>query len=80
MRREVIVDLVADCLELTLFELGDADTAPAFGGANERGVDELQDGALAKGMRDYFGAPARLAEQALEDEFSLAAGMIKARR
>jgi hypothetical protein len=45
LRREVIIDLVADCLELTLFELGDADPAPAFGGANER--DELQDGVRA---------------------------------
>ena len=77
---KVFVDLVSDCSELTPFELADANAAPAFGGANERGVNELQDGALAKGMRDHFGAPARLAEQALEDEFSLAAGMIKARR
>ena len=76
----MLVDLVADCFQLTPLELGDPDPAPAFSGANERGIDELQDGALAKGMRDYFGAPARLAEQALEDEFSLAAGMIKARR
>src|SRR5258708_1397234 len=37
-----------------------------LGGANERGVDELQDRALAKGMRDDLGAPAGLAEQALE--------------
>ena len=38
---EVLVDLVADYLQLTLLELGNADAAPALGGANERGVDEL---------------------------------------
>ena len=63
---KISVDLIADCLQLTLLELGDADAAPAFGGADECGVDKLQDGALAKGMRDDFGAPARLAEQSLE--------------
>jgi hypothetical protein len=36
---------------LTLLELGDVDAARVSGGANERGVDELQDGALAKGIR-----------------------------
>ena len=37
-----------------------------LGGADQRGLDELQDGALAKGMRDHLGAPARLTEQPLE--------------
>jgi hypothetical protein len=38
---EVIVDLVMDCLELTLFELGDAEAAPAFGGRDQRRTDQL---------------------------------------
>src|SRR6516165_1325477 len=54
---EVLVDLLTDCLELALFELGDADAAPAFGGADQCRIDQLQDGALAEGMRDHFGAP-----------------------
>ena len=55
-------------LQLALLELGNADAAPAFGGANERGIDPLQDSALAKGMRDHLGAPAGLAEQSLETQ------------
>jgi hypothetical protein len=38
---EVGLDLVADCLQLTLLELGHADAAPALSGANERGIDQL---------------------------------------
>src|SRR6516165_2212659 len=45
---EVLVDLLTDCLELALFELGDADAAPAFGGADQCRIDQLQDGALAE--------------------------------
>jgi hypothetical protein len=59
---ELPIDLVADCLELALLELGDADAAPALGGTNERGIHQLQDGTLAKGMRDHLGAPALLTE------------------
>ena len=46
------VDFLADCPELTLLELADLDATPAFGGANECGVNQLQDGACAQGMRD----------------------------
>jgi hypothetical protein len=52
---KIFVDLVTDCLQLTLLELANADATPTFDGADERGVDELQDGASAKGMRDDFG-------------------------
>jgi len=41
---KIFVDLVTDCLQLTLLELANADATPTFGGADERGVDELQDG------------------------------------
>ena len=47
-----------------LLELGNGDTAPALGGANERGIH--QDGALAESVRDDLGAPPFLAEQPLE--------------
>jgi hypothetical protein len=62
-RGEIFIDLLLDCPELTLLELGDPDPAPAFGGANERGIHQLQDRTLAKGMRDDFGAAALLTEQ-----------------
>ena len=56
---KIFVDLVTDCLQLTLLELANADATPTFGGADERGVDELQDGGSAKGMRGMtLGAPA----------------------
>src|SRR5438132_1196586 len=65
-RGEVLVDLLPDCPELTLLELADAETAPAFGGADQRCIHQLQDGALAKSMRDHLGAPPLLAEQPLQ--------------
>jgi excisionase family DNA binding protein len=51
------VDFLADCVQLPLLELGDPDRAPAFDGANERGADERQVGALAKAWG--MNAPAR---------------------
>src|SRR6185437_14025457 len=63
---EVFVELLSDCPELTLFELADADAAPALGGADQRCVDQLQDGALAEGMGDHLGAAPLLAEQPLQ--------------
>src|SRR5438270_5781213 len=70
-RGEVFVDLLSDCPELTLLELGDPDPAPTFGSANERGLHQLQDRTLAKacGMTPAFaragfwcaGAPHRTA-------------------
>jgi len=51
------VGFLADCVQLPLFELGDPDRAPAFDGANERGADERQGGALAKAWG--MNAPAR---------------------
>src|SRR3954453_3371258 len=65
-RREISVDLLLDCPELTLLKLGEPDPAPAFGGANERGIHQLQDRTLAKGMRDDFGAPTLLTKQPFE--------------
>ena len=53
------VGFLADCVQLPLFELGDPDRAPAFDGANERGADERQGGALAKARG--MNAPARQA-------------------
>src|SRR6516164_7897151 len=64
---KVFVDLVSDCSQLTPFELADADAAPAFGGADQRRVHQLQDGAFAKGMRENFGAPAFLSKQPLQE-------------
>src|SRR5215469_3557713 len=63
---KILVDLGADCPQLTLLELGDLDPTPALGGTNERGIHQLQNGTLAKGMRDHLGAPPFLAEQPLE--------------
>jgi excisionase family DNA binding protein len=51
------VDFLADCVRLPLLELGDPDRALAFDGANERGADERQGGALAKAWG--MNAPAR---------------------
>jgi hypothetical protein len=51
---------------LTLLELADLDPAPALGGTDECGIHQLQNGALAKGMRDDLGASPLLAEQPLE--------------
>src|SRR5436305_12419395 len=64
---KVFVDLFADYLELALFELADTDAAPAFSGADQRRVHQLQDGALAKRMGDHLGAPALLAKQPLQE-------------
>ena len=38
---KIFVDLATDCRQLTLLEFGDADAAPAFGSADERGIDKL---------------------------------------
>jgi hypothetical protein len=60
------VKLVADDIELALFEFGHADAAPAFGGPDQGGIHQLQDGTLAEGTRDDLGAPSFLAKQPLE--------------
>src|SRR6516165_1804216 len=60
---KILVDLVSDCLQLTLLELADLDPAPAPGRTDECGIHQLQNGPLAKGMRDHLGAPPFLAEQ-----------------
>src|SRR5207302_9679460 len=57
---EVFVDVLADRPELTVLELADAEAAPAFGGADQRRIHQLQDGAFAE------GAPPLLAKQALQ--------------
>ena len=36
-----------------------------LGSANKRGIDELQDGELAKCMRDHLGTPAHILEKLL---------------
>ena len=63
---KVFVDFLLDCPELTLLELGDAQAAPAFGGTDQRRINQLQDGALAESMGDHFGAPPLLAKQPLQ--------------
>src|SRR5882757_637662 len=45
-RGKIFVDLLSDCPELTLLELGDPDPAPTFGAANERGIHQLQNSRL----------------------------------
>jgi hypothetical protein len=37
LRRDLVIELAADCPELTLLEFDDSDPAPAFCCANERG-------------------------------------------
>ena len=64
---EVFVDLLADCFDLTLSELADADAAPAFGSTDQCRIHQLQDGAFTKGMRDHLGAPPLLAKQPLQE-------------
>jgi hypothetical protein len=49
-----------------MFELGDLDRAPALGGTDERAEHQLQDGSLAKRIRDDFEAATFLDEQAFE--------------
>jgi hypothetical protein len=53
-------------LQLTHFELGHPDAAPALGGAEERGEHELEHSALREGVRDHLGSSPLLAEQPLE--------------
>src|SRR5437762_7493489 len=70
-RGEIFVDLLSDCPELTLLELGDPDPAPTFGGANERGIINFRTARSPKacGMTPAFaragfwcaGAPHRTA-------------------
>ena len=62
---EVGVDLVADCLQLTLVALGHADAAPALSGANERGIHQLLDTRPPKASGMTL-VPTLLAEQSLE--------------
>src|SRR5258707_15126990 len=64
---KVFVDVLSDRLELTLFELGEADAAPAFGGADQPRVHQLQDRALAKSMGDHLGPPPLLTKQPLQE-------------
>src|SRR6516225_7369893 len=64
---EVCIELGMDCPQLTLFELGNADATPVFGGADQRRVHQFQDGALAESMRDDLGAPPLLAKQPLQE-------------
>jgi hypothetical protein len=63
------VEFVADRLKLPLLELGHLEAAPTLGGADECSVHELEDGSLAKGMRDHLGPPPLFAEQSLERSF-----------
>ena len=53
--------------QLPLLELPDGDAAPAVGRPDHRRVHELQDGALAKRVRDNLGAPPLFQEEALEE-------------
>jgi hypothetical protein len=60
------IELLADRAQLTLLELADGEAAPAVGGPDDRGVHELQHGALTEGMRDDLGSPALLEKEPLE--------------
>ena len=50
-----------------MLELAELDPAPALGRTDQSGIHQLQNGTLAKGMRDHLGAPPRLAKQPLEE-------------
>ena len=63
---ELGLQLLAQRLDLLDLEGGHHDVAPALTRAHERCIHQFHDGALAKGMRDDLGAPALLAEHALE--------------
>ena len=52
-RREVAIELLLDRLQLSSFELCHPETAPALGGADQRRVHQLQDGALAEARRSH---------------------------
>jgi hypothetical protein len=64
---ESLSELLPGCSKLTLLELADADAEPAFGGANQCRIDQLQDGPLTEGVRDDLGASWLLAEQPLQE-------------
>jgi hypothetical protein len=65
-RRELVIELAADCLHLTVLELGNLDTAPALGGTNERAYISFKTAVSPQACGISLVAPARFAEQPLE--------------
>jgi hypothetical protein len=61
-----LVELFFDGCYLPMFEFSDCDRAPALGSADRHTEHQLQDGSLAKRIRDDLEAVAFLDEQALE--------------
>ena len=61
-----LIELLADRAQLTLLELADDEAAPSVGGTDDRGVHQLQHGALPERMRDDLRAPSLFEEEPLE--------------
>jgi hypothetical protein len=64
---EVAVELVTHGFELPQLEFAHPEPAPAFSGADHRGIHELEEGTLAEGVRNDFGPAPFLAKQSLEE-------------
>jgi hypothetical protein len=60
------IELIANSGQLSAFEFGHTQTAPAFGCSDQSGIHQLEHGALAESVRDDLGASPLLAEQPLE--------------
>ena len=60
-------ELLSEGVDLAALELGEADPAPALGGAGHGAEHELEDGALTEGVGDDLQPATLLDEQALEE-------------
>ena|SRR5215831_10360128 len=69
------VELVPQRSQLPLLELADDDAPPPIGRADDRGVHQLQHGALTEGMRHDLGPAPLLEEEALQEVFLVGTGM-----
>src|SRR5260221_12116275 len=61
-----VVELLANSIELSPFELSDCNSPPSFTGADQSRLHQLQHRTLAEEVRHHLGAAALLPEQALE--------------
>jgi hypothetical protein len=61
-----VIKLFSDGCDLTLFEFGDLDRAPSLGSTDERAEHQLQDGSLAKRVRDNLEPTAFLDKEAFK--------------
>ena len=64
---ELLVQFVAQEIELAQLELGDPNATLGVRGTQQRRVHELHDRALAKGMWNHLRAPALFAEEPLQE-------------